>query len=68
MSDYEARLLEEKAQLEERVEKLKAFLATDTSEIENVQLQLLFIQMKAMETYLQCLSVRVESLLYNGKL
>ena len=60
MSDFKTRLLEEKDQLEEKVEKLEAFLQSNKSnEIDQIQLALLGIQLPAMKTYLRCLDERI---------
>lgn len=65
MSTFKDRLLEEKAQLDERRDKLHAFLVNvrmknDKVDIEPVQITLLNIQEKAMETYSECLRERIE--------
>lgn len=59
MDDFKARLIEEQAQLAERVEKLETFLQSDKSnEMDQIQLALLGIQLPSMKTYLRCLEER----------
>ena len=63
MSDFKTRLVEEQAQLEEKLDKLDAFLMSEnSSKIEDVQKALLQVQATAMNTYLQCLKERIERL------
>jgi hypothetical protein len=63
MADFKERLQEEKAQLEERLNKLDAFLQSEkVKEIDDVQKALLQVQATAMNTYLQCLLERLERL------
>ena len=63
MADFKERLQEEKAQLEERLNKLDAFLESEkVKEIDDVQKALLQVQATAMNTYLQCLKERIERL------
>ena len=60
MGYFKTRLTEEKAELSEKMEKLRAFIASeDFTKIDNVQMTLLNIQIKAMETYSQCLLERI---------
>lgn len=60
MSTFKERLDEEKAQLNEKLEKLRAFIDSEKfQEIDPVQMTLLNIQIKAMETYSQCLLERI---------
>lgn len=60
MSDFKSRLIEEKAQLDERLEKLNAFLNSDGFQnIAAVQQTLLNIQVDAMYTYSQVLLERI---------
>ena len=60
MSDFESRLIEEKAQLDERLKKLQAFQSSDAFQsIAYVQQTLLNIQANAMATYSQILSERI---------
>lgn len=60
MNTFKERLDGEKAQLNERLEKLRAFIASEKfQEIDPVQMTLLNIQVKAMETYNQCLLERI---------
>jgi len=54
------RILEEKAQLDERLLKLKSFIESDAfKQIDPVQQDLLIIQKRAMETYSSCLDARI---------
>lgn len=63
MNDFKSRLIEEKAQLEEKLNKLDAFLVSEkVKEIDDVQKALLQVQATAMNTYLQCLKERIERL------
>lgn len=60
MSDFKTRLLEEKQQLDERREKLEAFIKSDPFQtIDGVQQSLLNIQANAMLTYSQVLTERI---------
>jgi hypothetical protein len=60
MSDFKTRLLEEKAQLDERLEKLQAFQISDGFQnIAAVQQTLLNVQANAMATYSQVLLERI---------
>lgn len=60
MSTFKDRLLEEKAQLDERRSKLEAFQSSDKfKDIEPVQMTLLNIQAQAMSAYSQCLLERL---------
>jgi hypothetical protein len=63
MSDFKSRLIDEKDQLQDKTEKLDAFLKSDKSnEIDNVQRDLLLIQLSSMITYLNVLTIRIERL------
>ena len=63
MTDFKERLQAEKAQLEERLNKLDTFLESEkVKEIDDVQKALLKVQATAMNTYLQCLLERLERL------
>lgn len=64
MSDFKTRLAEERAELEEKLNKLDAFLmmSVKEGEIDDVQKALLQVQATAMNTYLQCLKERIERL------
>jgi hypothetical protein len=63
MSDFKTRLETEKVELEEKLDKLDAFLLSEKSkEIDDVQNALLHVQATAMNTYLQCLKERIERL------
>ena len=60
MSTFKERLIEEQAQLNEKHEKLVAFIASENfQKIDPVQMTLLNIQEKAMQTYSQCLLERI---------
>ena len=60
MSNFKTRLLEEKQQLDERLEKLITFQSTNLfSSLPIVQQCLLNIQAKAMSTYSQILLERI---------
>jgi len=60
MSDFKTRLIEEKAQLNERIEKLEAFQKSDAFQsISPVQQSLLNVQLNAMRTYSQILVERL---------
>lgn len=63
MSDFKTRLVEEQAQLEEKLNKLDAFLMSEkVKDVYDVQKALLQVQATAMNTYLQCLKERIERL------
>lgn len=63
MNDFKTRLVEEQAQLEEKLNKLDAFLMSEkVKDIDDVQKALLQVQATAMNTYLQCLKERLERL------
>lgn len=60
MSTFKERLLEEKAQLNEKIEKLETFVASENfQKIEAVQMSLLNAQLFAMKTYSQILVERL---------
>lgn len=60
MSDFKKRLETEKRELSEKLDKLRLFIASEKfNEIDPVQMTLLNIQIKAMETYSQCLLERI---------
>lgn len=60
MSDFKSRLSEEKAQLDERGNKLEAFIKSEKFEtVSEVQRSLLKVQLQAMTTYGQCLLERI---------
>jgi hypothetical protein len=53
-------LKKEKAEISEKLEKLREFIASDEfTKIDPVQMTLINIQVKAMETYSQCLLERL---------
>lgn len=63
MSDFKERLVEEQAQLEEKLNKLDAFLMSEkVKAVDDVQKALLRVQATAMNTYNQCLKERLERL------
>ena len=63
MSDFKTRLIEEQAQLEEKLTKLNDFNASEKAdEIDPVQKSLLIIQAGAMYTYNEILKARIEKL------
>ena len=63
MEDFKTRLVDEYNQLEEKLNKLDAFLISDKVDgVEDVQNALLHVQAAAMNTYLQCLRERIERL------
>jgi len=60
MSNFKTRLLEEKAQLDERLAKLQTFQISDEfKKIPIVQQSLLSVQSQAMATYSQVLAERL---------
>jgi len=66
--EIKERLIEEKTQLSEKLEKLRNFIASDEfTEIDSVQMTLLNIQIKSMETYSQCLLERIVRLCVIGE-
>lgn len=63
MSDFKTRLVEEQAQLEEKLNKLDDFLMSEkVNNINDTQKALLQVQALAMNTYNQCLKERIERL------
>ena len=63
MSDFKVRLEEEKAQLNEKIEKLEAFQKSENfQKIDPVQMTLLNCQTFAMRTYSQILLERLARL------
>jgi hypothetical protein len=63
MSDFKTRLLEERNQLSDRVEKLDGFLNSEnSSKIDKKQKTLLGIQLPAMQAYLAVLDERISLL------
>jgi len=60
MSDFKTRLQAEQSELQEKLEKLNSFIATENfSKIDDVQQALLKTQYQAMTTYLTCLDERL---------
>ena len=63
MSDFKTRLVEEQAQLEEKLNKLNDFNQSEkVKEIDQVQKDLLLVQAGAMYTYNECLKARISRL------
>jgi len=63
MSDFKTRLVEEQAELSEKLTKLNEFNQSDkVNEIDQVQKDLLLIQAGAMYAYLECLNARIARL------
>ena len=63
MSDFKTRLETEKSELEEKLNKLDAFLMSEkVNSVDDVQKALLQVQATAMNAYLQCLKERIERL------
>lgn len=63
MSDFKSRLETERAELEEKLNKLNDFNASEKAdEIDPIQKSLLIIQAGAMYTYLECLKERLARL------
>ena len=63
MSDFKTRLVEEQAQLQEKLTKLNDFNASEkANEIDPVQKSLLLVQAGAMYTYNEVLKARIERL------
>ena len=63
MSDFKTRLIEEQAQLEEKLNKLNDFNASEkVNDIDPVQKSLLLVQAGSMYTYNECLKARLERL------
>lgn len=63
MSNFKTRLATEKAELDEKIAKLSAFLESDNfATIDPVQQTLLNIQVKTMEAYSQILLERIARL------
>ena len=63
MSDFKSRLIEEQAQLEEKLKKLNDFIQNEkVNAIDPVQKSLLLVQAGAMHTYNECLKARLERL------
>lgn len=63
MSEFKTRLIEEQAQLEEKLTKLNAFNGSEkVDSIDPTQKKLLLIQAGAMYTYNEVLKARIELL------
>ena len=63
MSDFKTRLVEEQAQLEEKLNKLNDFNQSEkVKEIDQVQKGLLLVQAGAMYIYNECLKARISRL------
>lgn len=60
MSTFKERLIDEKQELDLKIEKLTQFIGSENfKKIDGVQMTLLNIQLKSMETYSQCLLERI---------
>lgn len=60
MSTFKERLVEEKTQLDEKIEKLEVFISSENFQnIEGVQMSLLNAQLSAMKTYSQIMLERI---------
>ena len=60
MNDFIDRLIDEKQQLDVKIEKLTQFIQSENfKSIEMVQQSLLQVQLLSMETYSQCLTERL---------
>jgi hypothetical protein len=63
MSDFKDRLVQEEKDLKEKTGKLIDFINSDNfQKVDPKQKFLLRIQSKAMQTYLECISTRIEDL------
>ena len=63
MSDFKTRLVEEQAQLEEKLNKLNDFNQSEkVNEIDPFQKDLLLVQARAMHAYNECLKARIARL------
>ncbi|MDO6737131.1 crAss001_48 related protein [Wenyingzhuangia sp. 2_MG-2023] len=63
MSDFKQRLEAEQAELKDKLSKLNGFIGTGNfNKVDKDQKTLLKIQSSAMETYLKCLTERLERL------
>lgn len=63
MSDFKTRLLDERIQLFEKVQKLDEFIDSEMYEsISETQQELLVDQLSAMSEYLDCLEARLDDL------
>jgi hypothetical protein len=63
MSDFKTRVIEEKAKLDEKIEKLEAFLNSDRIDSVSVNHQyLLSMQLLAMQQYTHILDMRLQLL------
>ena len=63
MNDFKSRLIEEQAQLEEKLKKLNDFIQNEkVNAIDPVQKSLLLVQAGAMYTYNECLKAKLERL------
>lgn len=60
MNTFKDRLIEEKAQLDDKIQKLQSFMESENfSKIDPVQMSLLNVQIFAMQTYSQVLAERL---------
>ena len=56
---YEVKVLTEFKELKEKIDKLTNFLLKESDSVDNLNKDLLIAQLKAMETYLTILSIRI---------
>ncbi len=61
MKDYQIRVVEEKKSLDEKLEKLTAFLKSKTVDVNGEELRRLQRQEKYMQLYSQVLAERIEN-------
>lgn len=61
MSTFKTRLIEEKSQLEDKIERLESFTLSDNfKNVEDFQKSLLIVQLQSMKTYNYVLSERIK--------
>lgn len=61
MKDHEIRVVNEKAELDDKITKLVAFMMTDTySSLPPVDQGLLMVQVRSMKMYSECLGDRID--------
>ena len=64
MSDFKTRLSQETGELNEKIKKLSQFIESEEiNKISTKYRHLLYIQLSAMTTYLQCLDSRIQMLI-----
>lgn len=59
MEPYQQRVINEKAELDARIQKLNAFLSTARSDVSIKDIELLLAQVFAMNAYSQILGIRM---------